>query len=280
MEIKSKKKYSFGNRLFFILFIVLALVNIYPLVFSIFCSFKGNLEIFQSFMAPPKQLRWENYITAWEVGNIGKYFLNTIILAAGTILISALFGTMAAYCITRFKFKLSKFIYVVFISGMMIPIQAVLIPLSYVLGKIGLTNNYPVLMLLYSAFCLPMTVLIMSGFMNGIPVELEEAMVIDGANIRQVFFKMVLPLSKPGIISASIFNFIQVWNNLLFPLVFISDKQKGTISMGLLAFFGEYSTDYSASMAGICLTTIPIIIVYVLFQEKIENGMMSGAIKG
>ena len=105
-------------------------------------------------------------------------------------------------------------------------------------------------------------------------------MVIDGAGIGQVFFGMIIPLSMPGIISVSIFNFIQVWNNLLFPLIFVSDKNKGTISMGLLAFFGEYSTDYSASMAGICLTTIPVIIAYIFFQEKIENGLMSGAIKG
>ena len=163
---------------------------------------------------------------------------------------------------------------------MMIPIQAVLIPLSYVFGKFGMMNNYGMLILLYSAFCFPMTVLILTGFMNSIPTELEEAMVIDGASIWQVFFRMIIPLSMPGIISASIFNFIQVWNNLLFPLIFITDKEKGTISMGLLAFFGEYSTDYSASMAGICLTTIPIIIAYVLFQEKIENGLMSGAVKG
>ncbi len=120
----------------------------------------------------------------------------------------------------------------------------------------------------------------MTGFMKNIPTELEEAMIIDGANIRQVFLKMILPLSIPGIISASVFNFIQVWNNLLFPLIFITDKRKGTISMGLLSFFGEYSTNYSASMAGICLTTIPVIIVYVFFQDKIENGLMSGAIKG
>ena len=110
--------------------------------------------------------------------------------------------------------------------------------------------------------------------------ETANRIVIDGANIYQVFFKMILPLSVPGIVSVSIFNFIQVWNNLLFPLIFISDKDKGTISMGLLAFFGEYSTDYSSSMAGICLTTIPVIIAYIFFQEKIENGLMSGAVKG
>ena len=193
---------------------------------------------------------------------------------------SGLFGAMASYILAKFTFKGKSKWYLLFIAGMMIPIQAVLIPLSYIFGKLGIMNNYPVLILLYSAFCFPMTILILTGFMNSIPTELEEAMVIDGAGIGQVFFGMIIPLSMPGIISVSIFNFIQVWNNLLFPLIFVSDKNKGTISMGLLAFFGEYSTDYSASMAGICLTTIPVIIAYIFFQEKIENGLMSGAIKG
>lgn len=277
--MKSKKR-STGQYICFVIFVIVALINIYPLVFSIFCSFKGNLEIFSSFTSLPKRLRFENYVTAWKVGNIGRYFLNTIILSVGTLVIAGLFGAMASYVLAKFRFRGKSKIYLLFISGMMIPIQAVLIPLSYIFGKLGIMNNYPVLILLYSAFCFPMTVLVLTGFMNGIPTELEEAMVIDGASIFQVFFKMILPLSVPGIVSVSIFNFIQVWNNLLFPLIFISDKKKGTISMGLLAFFGEYSTDYSSSMAGICLTTIPVIIAYVFFQEKIENGLMSGAIKG
>ena len=277
--MKSKKR-SARQYICFVIIVIVALINIYPLVFSIFCSFKGNLEIFSSFTSLPKRLRFENYITAWKVGNIGRYFLNTIILSVGTLVIAGLFGAMASYVLAKFRFRGKSKIYLLFISGMMIPIQAVLIPLSYIFGKLGIMNNYPVLILLYSAFCFPMTVLVLTGFMNGIPTELEEAMVIDGASIFQVFFKMILPLSVPGIVSVSIFNFIQVWNNLLFPLIFISDKNKGTISMGLLAFFGEYSTDYSSSMAGICLTTIPVIIAYVFFQEKIENGLMSGAIKG
>jgi raffinose/stachyose/melibiose transport system permease protein len=275
-----KKRYSLGHVIGFIVFLIIAVINVYPLVFSIFCSLKGNLEIFESFVSFPKEFRYENYITAWNVGNIGRYFLNTIILAAGTIILTGVFGAMASYILSKFHFKIKSGIYLLFISGMMIPIQAVLIPLSYVFGKFGMMNNYGMLILLYSAFCFPMTVLILTGFMNSIPTELEEAMIIDGAGIHQVFFRMIMPLSMPGIISASIFNFIQVWNNLLFPLIFISDKEKGTISMGLLSFFGEYSTDYSASMAGICLTTIPVIIAYVLFQDRIENGLMSGAVKG
>ena len=252
----------------------------YPLVFSIFCSFKGNLEIFKSFTAFPTQFRYQNYITAWKVGNIGRYFFNTIVLSLGTLALSAFIGAMASYVLSKFCFKAISGVYLFFISGLMIPIQAVLIPLSYVFGKLGITNNYPMLILLYSGFCLPMTVLMLTGFMKSIPAELEEATVLDGANPFQVFIHVIFPLTMPGIISVSIFNFIQVWNNLLFPLIFISDKNKGTISMGLLAFFGEFSTDYSASMAGICLTTIPVIIAYILFQDRIEDGMVSGALKG
>lgn len=274
------KRYSIGKSIGFIIFGAFALLNIYPLVFSVFCSFKGNLEIFSSFTALPKNFRYENYITAWKVGNIGKYFLNTILLAAGTLGVAGFFGSLASYILAKFTFRLKPLVYTFFTVGMMIPIQAVLIPLSYIFGKLGMMNNYPMLILLYAAFCFPMTILILTGFMNSIPTELEEAMVIDGAGIYQVFLKIILPLSMPGIISVSIFNFIQVWNNLLFPLIFISDRDKGTISMGLLSFFGEYSTNYSASMAGICLTTIPVIIVYLFFQDKIENGLMSGAVKG
>lgn len=274
------RKNSFLSKIAFAVFFVIAVINVYPLIFSILCSFKSNLEIFQSFTAWPTQFRFQSYVTAWGVGNIGRYFLNTIILAACTIALTAFVGALAAYILSKFSFQLRSVVYIFFIAGMMVPIQAVLIPLSYFFGKFNLMNSYISMILLYTAFCLPMTILILNGFIKSIPNELEEAMIMDGANTFQVFTKAILPLSSPGIISASIFNFIQVWNNLLFPLIFLTDKSKGTISMGLLNFFGEYSTNYSASMAGISLTTIPVIIVYILFQNKIENGLISGAIKG
>ncbi|MCH3918292.1 MAG: carbohydrate ABC transporter permease [Spirochaetia bacterium] len=264
----------------YVLFVCLAVANIYPLVFSLFCSLKGNLEIFQSFMALPKHFRYQNYITAWKVGRIGRYFANTIFLAAMTIVLSAAVGSLASYILSRFRFHSKNFVYFFFIAGLMIPMQAVLIPLSYLLGKLGAMNKYSVLILLFTGFCLPMTIMIITSYMKSIPRELEESAVMDYANTVQIFMLIIFPLIQPAIISVSIFNFIQVWNNLLFPLIFISDSSKGTISMGLLSFFGEFSTNYSASMAGICLTTIPVVIAYLFFQEKIENGIMSGALKG
>ncbi len=279
-EMKVKKTTLIRRRIGFLLFVTAAILNLYPLLFTILCSFKGNLEIFKSFTALPTQLRFDNYVTAWSVGNIGRYFFNTLVLAASTLLVSAIVGALAAYILSKFNFKGRQMVYFFFLGGLMIPIQAVLIPLSYLFGKLGIMNNYPMLCLLYSAFCIPMTVLILTGLMKGIPSELEEATIMDGGSAIQTFLHVILPLSIPGIISASIFNFIQVWNNLLFPLIFITDKRLGTISMGLLSFFGEFSTNYSASMAGISLTTIPVILLYVLFQEKIENGLISGALKG
>ncbi|MHC1772431.1 MAG: carbohydrate ABC transporter permease [Flexilinea sp.] len=146
----------------------------YPLVVSIFPSFKAILEIFKSFTAFPTQFRYQNYITAWKVGNIGRYFFNTIVLSLGTLALSAFIGAMASYVLSKFYFKAISGVYLFFISGLMIPIQAVLIPLSYVFGKLGITNNYPMLILLYSGFCLPMTVLMLTGFMKSIPAELEK----------------------------------------------------------------------------------------------------------
>ena len=158
---------------------------------------------------------------------------------------------------------------------MMIPIQTVIIPLAFTFGKLGIVDNLPVLVLLYSAFCLSMTVFIVTGYMKGLPDELEEAAVMDGAG-----HGIILPLSMPAIASASIFNFVSAWNNLLFPLVFISKDSMKTISIGLLSFFGAYTSDYGAVMAAIGVSIIPPIIMYILLQEKMEKGLTAGAVKG
>ncbi|WP_130858918.1 carbohydrate ABC transporter permease [Gracilibacillus phocaeensis] len=263
-----------------VVFIILALINIYPFVFSLLSSFKGSLELFSSFMSLPETLKWENYVTAWNEGNIGRYFFNTIILAAFTLIITAFVGALASYVLSKFQFKLKGMMYLFFVAGMMIPIQAVIIPLAYIFGKLGIMNNYPMLIMLFTAFSIPITILILTGYISSIPTEIEESAFIDGASIFQIFLKLILPLAKPAIFSVSIFNFIQVWNNLLFPLIFISERNLGTIATGLLQFFGERSNDYGAALAGISLTTIPVIILYIFFQSKIEDGLISGSVKG
>ena len=274
------KRIHIGRKIGYSLLFIIAAVNLYPFFFSINSSLKSNTEIFKSFTSLPKTLKWSNYYNAITEGHIFLYFVNTIILCFATILICALVGAMASYILDRFIFHGKNGVYMFFIAGMMIPIQAVIIPMAYLFSKLHINNNYPVLILMYSAFSIPTTILVLTGFIHSIPEELEEAAVIDGASVWQVFFRVIFPVMKPGIISVSIFTFIQVWNNLLFPLVFISNTKLGTISTGLLNYFGERSNDYGSALAAITFTIIPVIIIYLCMQNKIEEGFIAGALKG
>ena len=284
MEISSnshaiRKKRVRGIMLYIVLSIF-AVICLYPVFFTLTSSLKNNTEIFTEPFSLPRTPQWENYVRAWTIGKMGVYFKNSIILTAATLFVSAIIGSMTSYILAKYTFKGKSFVYILFLAGMMIPIQTVIIPLAFTFGKLGIVDNFPVLVLLYSAFCLSMTVFIVTGYMKGLPDELEEAAVMDGAGHGIVFFRIILPLSMPAIASASIFNFVSAWNNLLFPLVFISKDSMKTISIGLLSFFGAYTSDYGAVMAAIGVSIIPPIIMYILLQEKMEKGLTAGAVKG
>ena len=200
--------------------------------------------------------------------------------AEASLVIIVFVASMASFVIARFRFKLQSLLLLFFVSGMMIPMQSVIIPLAFNLGQFHLKNNYLVLILIYVAFQLPMSVFIYNGFMVGIPKELEEAARVDGCSVPRIYFNIILPLIKPAIVTSSIFNFINIWNNLLFPLVFITDKDMQVISYGLLQFFSQWKADYGGVMAGITLSIIPSLLIYVFMQEKVEAGMVAGAVKG
>jgi raffinose/stachyose/melibiose transport system permease protein len=258
----------------------LALLCLFPLFFAVLASLKSSTEIFSSPFDWPKAMRWENYSVAWKQAHIGQYFINTIFLTAASMIISAIVCLLGAYALARFKFRMNKALYMIFISGMMIPIQITIIPLAYVFGALGVTNNYPVIILLFTAFNIPMSMLILTGFLKEIPKELEEAAIIDGCSATRILFSVFCPVAMPAIASASIFNFIGVWNNLLIPLVFIDKVSMKTISIGLLSFIGTYSADYGGMMAAIVIAISVPVTTYVFLQEKVERGLISGSIKG
>jgi raffinose/stachyose/melibiose transport system permease protein len=260
--------------------IVYALICLYPVYFSLISSFKENDDIFASPFALPVSFDWQNYVTALELGNIFRYFWNTLLLAGGTVVLSALFGAFAAYALAKFRFRFQGATLIYFVAGLMIPIQAVIVPLAYIFGQFKWNDNYVILILLFSAFMIPMTVFILTGFARSIPDELEEAAVIDGCGHWRTFWHVIFPLMIPAIATASTFNFINTWNNLIFPLIFIKKKELSTISVGLLSFFGERTSDYGAVTAATVITLIPPILIYVLLQEKVEKGLTAGAVKG
>ena len=261
----------------FLIFVSLSFIG--PMIFTVFSSLKNNSEIFSTPFSIPKIFRIGNYIEAWHAANMGNYFFNSVIISVSTVVVLVFTSSMVSFILSRFNFKFNKYLSIFFLLGMMIPMQSVLVPISYFIGVLNLKNNLVALVLVYVAFSLPFSILVLTGFMKGINNSLVEAAIIDGANFWQIYLKLILPLSMPAIATISIFNFLGAWNNIVFPLLFINDNKLKPITLGLLNFNGERGSEYGLLMAAITITVLIPLIIYMLFQEKIEGGLTAGAIK-
>ncbi len=274
-----KKKITFLSTAKYLFLISMAAVFILPMVFTLLASLKDNRTIFSDPFGLPEVFRFENYITAWREANMSRYFINSILISLATVVVLAFVCSMAAFVISRFRFKASKALLMFFMVGMMIPMHTILVPVAYMIGMMNMKNNLVVLVLLYVAFNIPFSVMVLSNFMNGISASLEEAAIIDGAGYFQIYWNVAMPLSIPAISTISIFNFLAAWNNVLFPLLFINDKKLKPIALGLLNFSGERGADYGPMMAAIAITVFIPLLIYLLFQEKVESGLTAGAVK-
>lgn len=273
------KKLNLATIIQYIFLIAMAMMFIMPLLFTLVSSLKDNREIFGSPFALPETYRFENYVVAWKEANMSKYFFNSIFISISTVVVLAIVSSMAAFIIARFNFKLNKIIFVFFLIGMMIPMHTILVPITYIIGSLNLKNNLFVLILLYVGFSIPFSVMVLTNFMRGINQSLEEVATIDGANYMQIYRHVALPLTVPAISTISIFNFLSAWNNVLFPLLFINDAKLKPISLGLLNFNGERGSQYGPLMAAIAITVFIPLVIYLLFQEKIEGGLAAGSVK-
>ena len=222
----------------------------------------------------PKVWEFSNYVIAWTGSKIPTYMINSI--RATAIILS----TPVSYVISRFRFKGNNLLYMFFIAGMMIPIHSTVIPIYTMVGDMNLNNSLEVLGLVYGAFRIPISIFILEGFMSALPKELEECAVIDGCSTANIFFKIIVPLSKDGIVTISILTVLSSWNELLISMLLISDPNMKTLPNGLMGFITEYNSEYTQLAAGIMISIIPAIIFYAFAQEKIEKGMIAGAIKG
>lgn len=257
-----------------------SILSIFPFCFTLISSFKTDQDIFFRPFSLPEQLTLDNYIRAWGTANMGTYFINSLVLSFSVCLILIITCSMAAYALAKFEFALKKKLFLFFLAGLMIPIQSTILPLAFNIGRLGIHNSVISVILIISAFQIPINILIFTGFISAIPEELEEAAVIDGCSVSYVFSRIILPLSVPAIVTVTIMNFLAAWNNLLIPLVFISKDSLKPIAIGLLSFFGEKQSDYSGIMAAVVLSCIPPFVVYALATDKIEKGLTAGAVKG
>lgn len=259
--------------------LVMTLVFIGPMYFAVISSVKDNKAIFRSPFGLPEQLIYNNYLVAWTQGRMGQYFLNSVFISSSTIIVLAIAASMTAFVLAKFNFKANRFLQMFFLMGMMVPIHTVLVPVAYIVGKFNLKNNLFTLVFIYAAFSLPFSIAVLTVFVGSINNALIEAAIIDGAGHFQIYRYIILPMSVPAISTISIFNFLTSWNDIIFPLIIINDNRLKPISLGLLNFHGERGSDYGPLMAAIVITSIIPVILYILFQEKVETGIAAGAIK-
>ena len=253
------------------------LASLFPMIWVLLSSFKSNTEIFSAILALPKSWSVDNFIKAWNGAAIGSGMTNTILVTVPTLVIVLLFGSMAAYVLARVM--PNQLLYNYFVIGITIPVQVILIPTFVLVRSIGLVNNLFTMVLLYSATSLPLAVFILTGFMRSIPRELDEAAAVDGASYTTTFFKIILPMSRPALAVVGTLTFLYCWNEYLLALVMIASQPLKLLPQSIAALKGQYSVDYGLQMSGLVLAVIPVIIVYILFQEQFIKGATAGAVK-
>lgn len=260
--------------------IFFTILFLYPIVWLFINSFKSGEELFESPWSFPAAATFDNYVRAVTVGNIGQYFTNSLIVAVAVVIAATLFSAMAAYGISRLKWKMSGFVLSVFMLGMMIPTHAAIVPLFSIFNQIKINNTYLTVIIPHVVFAFPIAILILSGFFSSIPREMEEAAIMDGCSVIRCFFKIICPMAVSSLVTVAVITFITAWNDLLFPQIFLSDPGKMTLPVGLTTFQGRYSTDYVGMIAAVVITIIPSIIIYSILHRKIIDGMTAGAVKG
>jgi len=253
---------------------------LFPLGMALLNSFKTNSELLTSIMSLPSSFSLDNYIRTFTRMNYFRSLFNTIFISVLSVVLIVFCSSLAGWKIQRTKTKLSKFLYGLFSMSMLIPFSSVMIPQFRLMQAMNLTNSLVGLSFVYVGLGVRMAIFLYSGFVKGVPLEIEESAAIDGANSFQTFFFIVFPLLKPITVTVTITNIVWIWNNFLLPLILISDSRQHTLLLSTSTLFGQYSNDWTAILSALVLTAIPIIIFYAFFQKTVIQGIGEGAIRG
>jgi len=241
---------------------------------------KTKYDIYEAPFSLPKKWIFENYHSVLQSGDFLMYFVNSILVTAGSLFFIILFGAMASYALVNLKNKITGFLYFFFIAGMMLPIKIGSIRLLQMIKALGLLNSIAGLYPIYIAMGIPIAVFILTEFIGSIPKDLTEAGLIDGASRMTIFRKIIFPIITPAIATVSIYNLVPIWNDLWFPLIFITDERSKTLLLGVTRLFGQYLTDWSKILAVLTLSAVPVILLYLMMSRHFISGLPAGAVKG
>lgn len=252
-----------------------------PVLWSSISSFRSSIEFFTNPFGLPSVWKYQNFVYAWNQGNVGIYFRNSVFITSVCVTIIILLSAMASFALSRLEFRGRITVLFLFISGLFVPAALLLLPLFLMLQDLHILGSYVGLIPVYVAYSFPFTVFVLVPFFNVIPQDLEEAAFLDGASYYQVFWKVMIPLAKPGLIVATIFNIFGIWNEFVLGYVLISKKSLKTLPLGLadILMKQHYTADYGKLFAAIFIALAPVAIFYVIFQRKLTGRLLEGAIK-
>ncbi len=260
---------------------ILAAIWLSPFVTILLSAVRSQGDLFtRGIYSWPSEFLWSNFVEAWQTGDFSIYFRNSLLLIATKVPLGILVASLAAYPLAKMRFPLSTPIFLLFLVGLAVPVQVTLQPLLIMMQRIGLANSIWALVPPYIAFGLPFQIFVMRGFFRLIPGELIEAARLDGASELTIFRRIMLPLSLPALATLFIIDSLSTWNEFLIALVMINAKDSRTVPLGLLQFQGEFSTQYTLLMAGIVISIVPVIAIFIFLQRYFVAGLTGGALKG
>ncbi len=270
---------SFISKLLIYFVLILILITIlFPVIWMTYTAFKTPQEITADPFALPTTLFFGNFIKAFEVANFGRLILNSLFVTSVSVLGLLIFCSAAAYAFAVFKFKGAQYLFIYFLIGMMIPPQVILIPSFKIISTLNLQDNYLSLFFTYWSW-VPFAIFFLRATFMSIPKELILAARIDGCNEFGIFWRIMIPLAMPGIVTVGIFYFVWIFNDFVWPLIYIRDTSMRTLTLGMMNFHGKYTSLWNLQMAALSLATWPPVIVYLLFRSKIQKGLTEGALK-
>lgn len=270
----------FKSALLYMVLILLAIIWIVPVFTLMATALKSKKDFFSglSLFSLPPQIAWSNFSDAFIKGKLLKYMWNDVIICVIKVPLGIIIEALAAFALTRLNIKHKTGLFVFFLIGMMIPMQTALVPINVAFSRLNLLNTYTGLFYVYIGFGISFGILIFRGFFRGIPRDIDQSAYIDGCNKWKLFWNIILPISKPAVATLVITDFLATWNEYLLASVIINDNAKKTVPVGIMTFIGEHATDYGYLCAGVLISVIPVMVVYLVFQRYFVEGM-SGAIK-
>lgn len=272
------KKQKIGLAVKEIFFWVLSLIVIVPFLIVVFNAFKTKAEAINMSLSLPQTWHFENLKTVWEQGDILHSLKNSFVISVISVAVTVIASSMCAYVISRNRTKLNRYIYVYFAMGLMVPVS--LVSIVKVLRVIGLYNTLPGTILVFIALIMPLSVFLYYGFITGVPQELDEAAVIDGAGAFRIFTQVIFPLLKPVTVTVIMINFLNVWNDFQIPLYTLPDPDNAVIVQKVYNFYGTYTASWNLVSVTILFAILPILVVYIFGQKYIISGMVAGSVKG